>query len=80
MTQFIKVHPFALLAAWWIYSAAIGALPAPNANSSAFYQWAFKFTNTIAANIARAYSTKVEASPNFLAAVDIHNANAKDKP
>ena len=33
-----------------------------------FYLWFFKFANTIGANLARAYSTAVEGSPNFAAA------------
>lgn len=70
--NFIHAHPFALVFSWWVFSAATGALPAPTAKSSPFYQWMFKFLNTIAANIARAYNTSVENSPNFLPAVDLH--------
>lgn len=70
--NFIHAHPFALVLSWWVFSAATGSLPAPTAQSSPFYQWMFKFLNTIAANIARAYNTSVENSPNFLPAVDLH--------
>ena len=70
--NFIHAHPFALVFSWWVFSAATGALPAPTTQSSPFYQWSFKFLNTIAANIARAYNTSVENSPNFLPAVDLH--------
>ena len=75
--NFIHAHPFVLVGSWWVFSAAVGAMPAPSAGSSAFYEWAYKFLNTIAANIARAYSTKVENSPNFLPAVDLHNTQGK---
>jgi hypothetical protein len=68
----IHAHPFALVFSWWVFSAATGSLPAPTAQSSPFYQWSFKFLNTIAANIARAYNTSIENSPNFLPAVDLH--------
>lgn len=70
--DFIHAHPFVLVLSWWVFSAATGSLPAPTAQSSPFYQWAFKFLNTLAANIARAYGTRVENSPNFLPAVDLH--------
>lgn len=70
--NFFHAHPFVLPVAQWIFTAAVGALVAPTATSSDFYQWFFKFTNTIAANLARAYNTNVEKSPNFLPAVDLH--------
>lgn len=79
--NFIHAHPFVLVGSWWVFSAAVGAMPAPSKEpgkeSSAFYQWLYMFLNTIAANIARAYSTKVENSPNFLPAVDLHNEAQK---
>jgi hypothetical protein len=50
-------------------SAAIGSMPAPTATSSQFYLWAFRFLNTMASNLTRAFNTKVERSPNFADAV-----------
>lgn len=49
-------------------SSAIGAMPAPTATSHMFYQWLFKFLNTFAGNLTRAFGTKVESSPNFIPA------------
>ena len=47
------------VALYWTFSAAIGALPAPTEKSGAFYRWAFQFLNTLAANVARAFSSKI---------------------
>lgn len=76
--DFFHAHPFLLLFSWWIFSAAIGSMPAPSAKSSAFYEWSFKFLNTIASNIARAYNNRVESSPNFIPAAEIHAANVQN--
>ena len=48
-----------------VWSSVISSLDAPTADSSAFYRFAFKFLNALAANFARARSTAVESSPNF---------------
>ncbi len=70
--QFVIAHQvLTTLTAGYVWAAFIGALPAPMATSSMTYQFAFKFLNILAANIARATSAKVEASPNFQAAVNI---------
>lgn len=63
-------HPYiATLVSYWAASAFIGALPAPMANSTQLYLFFFKFTNTFVGNLLRAYSSKVEGSPNFQQAV-----------
>ena len=76
--DFVHAHPFALLLSWWIFSAATGSLPAPTVKSSPAYQFIFKFMNTIAANVARAYNTQVENSPNFSAAAETRAANVQN--
>ena len=75
-------HPYiATLASYWTLSAFIGALPAPTATSSQIYNFFYKFTNSLGGNIVRALSTRVEASPNFQAAVNNVNAQSPtDKP
>lgn len=72
MSGLIHYHP-ALIAVicYYIFSAAISSLPSPTASSSVFYVWFFKFSNTIAANLSRAFNTAVESSPNFKAAVQL---------
>lgn len=45
--------------------AAVDGLPAPDANSSKFYRWFYKTSNTIAANYFRAFATKLPSGmPN----------------
>ena len=75
-------HPYiSTLASYWFLSAFIGALPAPMATSSQLYVFFYKFTNSLGGNIVRALSTRVEASPNFQAAVNNVNAQSPtDKP
>lgn len=71
--SFYETYKIAIwIGGYWVVSAAISALPAPTAQSKPFYQWFFKFANTIGANLARAYSTQIEKSPNFADAVDLH--------
>ena len=48
-----------VLGAYYVASAAVGALQAPDANSSAFYRWLYVFANTLAANVTRAFGTKL---------------------
>lgn len=57
---FIAAHQtIAALAAWYVTSAAVGSLPMPDTNSSKFYRWFFQFSNTLAANISRAWASKL---------------------
>ena len=64
------------LVAYYIAISFVGSLPAPQAKSTMFYQFVFKFVNTLAGNLARAYSSRVETSPNFQDAVNVQNAKA----
>lgn len=42
------------LATLWIFSAAVSAMQAPGSNSSRGYQWLYRFTHLLAANLDRA--------------------------
>lgn len=78
--SFYETYKVAIwLVSYYAASAFVSSLPAPTATSSTFYQFFFKFVNTLGANLARAYSTRVEGSPNFKAAVDIHCQNLPPK-
>ena len=46
---------------YYLFSAAVGALPMPDATSHKFYRWLFQFSNTLSANIARAWASKLPA-------------------
>jgi len=68
---FLQAHPTSSsLIAYYIAISFTGSLPAPTATSTMLYQFIFKFVNTLAGNLSRAYSTKIESSPNFQAAVN----------
>ena len=76
--SFLSAHEvITTLVSYWTLSAFIGALPAPGANSSGFYRFFFKFSNTLGGNLLRALSTAVESSPNFQAAVKLQNGASK---
>ena len=78
--NFIMAHQvLCTLAVGYVWSAFISALPAPTAASSTMYQFWFKFLNVLAANISRAQNTKVEASPNFHAAIQLQQNQAGPK-
>jgi len=78
--QFIQAHPTVFtLVGYYVAISFVGSLPAPQATSSMFYQFVFKFVNTLAGNLARAYASKVESSPNFQAAVNIQNAKTGEE-
>ena len=64
-TQLYANHPtVAPLITYMLFSAAVGAMPAPPANSGMFYVWLFKFLNTFASNFARAFSSKLGGGTN----------------
>lgn len=50
---------WALVACYWVFSAAVGAMEAPTEKNGPFYRWAFKFFNTLAGNLSRAFSSKI---------------------
>lgn len=55
--SFLAAHEtIAALVAYYVVSAAIGAMPAPLPGSSLFYQFLFKFLNTLGGNLTRAFS------------------------
>lgn len=75
LISFFSQHPFIATAitTWWANWGAsifVSSLPAPRANSTQLYIFAFKFCNAaIVGNLARAKNTAVESSPNFIPAV-----------
>lgn len=67
--NFLVLHQtISILVAYYIASAAIGSLPAPQADSHMFYNWFFKFSNTLGGNLTRAFGSRIESSPNFIPA------------
>jgi hypothetical protein len=86
IATFFSQHPYwATAILTWVSNYGISAftssLPAPTATSSPFYVFVFKFTTAILAqNPSRAIGTKVEASPNFQAAMNIQTTQAGVAP
>jgi hypothetical protein len=75
--NFISAHQAtSTLVGYMVFSNFVGSMPSPQANSSPFYRWAFAFLNAMASNLTRAISQKVEASPNFQAALNIQTSQA----
>src|SRR5437588_8802813 len=60
MIEFIFQHQFGLaVAAYWIYSAAVSALPDPAPGGSPAYLWLYRFSHTIAGNITTVFSSRI---------------------
>jgi hypothetical protein len=71
IVSFLTAHQvLSTFVATSVWSSFISALPAPQAASSQFYSFVFKFCNYLAFNLSRASSTRVENSPNFQDAVN----------
>lgn len=57
--SFVQTHPTGVaMGTYWIFSAAISAMPMPDDKSGAFYKWLFVFAHTLAGSVARALATK----------------------
>lgn len=56
------VTPSFVAAAYWIFNAAIQALPDPDETSGAFYTFAFRFAHMVAGNTALARKPFQDAS------------------
>lgn len=70
MIESFQQHPFAWFIGYVVFANFVSALPAPKANATQFYMFFFRFMNGLGANLSRAFSTTIEKSPNWLAAVD----------
>lgn len=55
----VAKHPAVVVilgAAWWIFSAAVSALPMPEQNDPKWYKFLFAFAHSLAGSLARAWS------------------------
>ena len=60
MIEFISQHQFGIAAAiYWIYSAAVSALPDPVPNGNPAYLWLYRFSHTIAGNITTVFGSRI---------------------
>jgi hypothetical protein len=57
MFNWIQHHGTESLLIFWVVSAFFSSIPAPDANSTQAYRQFYKFANTFAANLTRAFAT-----------------------
>jgi hypothetical protein len=60
MIEFLMQHQFwAAVAMYWIFSAAVSAMPEPGAGGNPGYLWLYRFLHTTAGNISTALGGKI---------------------
>src|SRR5690349_2134940 len=60
MMEFLCRHQFGIAAAaYWIYSAAVSALPDPAPRGSPAYLWLYRFSHTIAGNLTTVIGSRI---------------------
>jgi len=60
MGEFLMRHEFGVaVAVYWVFSAAVSAMPEPLGGSRAGYVWVYRFLHTIAGNITTAFGNKL---------------------
>lgn len=65
MWNLILQHQFwSAVIAYWIYSAAVSAMPDPMPNGNPGYLWMYRFLHTIAGNMTTAFGAKIPGIPN----------------
>ena len=66
MLSVIGDHNFWLIVgAYWIFLAAVGAMPEPTSADTKTYHFGYKFLHTIAGNITTAFGSKVPGNANL---------------
>ena len=56
MIQFLTQHQFGFaVAVYWIFSAAVSAMPEPRPGDVGGYAWLYRFVHTIAGNLTTAF-------------------------
>lgn len=48
-----------LVGMYWIFNAAVGAMPTPTDTAGPWYGFAYKFLHTLAGNVTNAFGAKV---------------------
>ncbi len=54
----IMQHPIACVVGYFLYSAIVGGMPAPEATDGRGYQWLYRSSHIIAGNLTTAVSTR----------------------
>jgi hypothetical protein len=60
MTHYFIQHQFwAAVILYWIFSAAVSAMPEPDPKGNGGYAWLYRFVHTIAGNITTAFNGRI---------------------
>jgi hypothetical protein len=60
MIQFLLQHQFwAAVGAYWLFSAAVSAMPEPGADGRPGYLWLYRFLHTTAGNITTVFGSRI---------------------
>jgi hypothetical protein len=60
MTHFLVAHQVgATLVIYYIFSAAVSAMPMPDSTSGKFYQWIFGMLHTLSGDITKAFASRL---------------------
>lgn len=85
MLDWVNAHGLIVLGLYWLFSSAVGAMPAPSENSSGFYHWVYGFGHNllqlVAANGARIPQVRSLlgiSSETTAASIKLATAEAKD--
>ena len=54
-----------LVGAYWIFNAAVGAMPEPDEKSGNGYRFFYKFAHTLAGNVTMAFANKIPGNVNL---------------
>jgi hypothetical protein len=67
MIEFILQHQFwAAVVAYWLFSAAVSAMPEPGDHANPAYLWFYRFLHTTAGNITTAFGSRIPALKPFI--------------
>jgi hypothetical protein len=62
MIEFLTQHQFGFaVALYWIFSAAVSAMPDPKPGDAGGYAWLYRFVHTIAGNLTTAFGSRIPA-------------------
>lgn len=60
MIHFIRHYPWeCAIGVYWILSAAVSAMPEPDAKTGPGYLWLYRFSHTIAGNVKTVLGSKI---------------------
>lgn len=56
--DFVTQHPFAIIGAYWFFSAIVGGMPPPSLTSGTGYTWLHNSLHILAGNLTAAVASK----------------------